>query len=90
MTVTTLGTPGDCRSVRDRERARAGTSRGGYRTASRGDAEGRPERADLYSMRRWRPSAERRKYSAFGVPASAERPRPRSHSVAGRPALGWL
>jgi hypothetical protein len=45
MTVTALGTPGDCRSVRDRERARAGTSRGGYRTASRGDAEGRPERA---------------------------------------------
>jgi hypothetical protein len=25
-----------------------------------------------------------------GVPASAERPGPRSHSVAGRPALGWL
>jgi hypothetical protein len=28
--------------------------------------------------------------SAIGVPASAERPRPRSHSVADRPALGWL
>jgi hypothetical protein len=25
-----------------------------------------------------------------GGPASAERPRPRSHSVAGRLALGWL
>jgi hypothetical protein len=65
MTATALGTPGDCRSVRDRERARAGTSRGGYRTASRSDAEGRPERADLYSMQRWRPPAERRKYSAI-------------------------
>ena len=28
--------------------------------------------------------------SAIGAPASAERPRPRSRSVAGRPALGWL
>ena len=26
---------------------------------------GRPERVDLYSMRRWRPPAERRKYSAI-------------------------
>jgi hypothetical protein len=42
--------------------AAVGTAR-----ASRDDAEGRPERADLYSMRRWRPSAERRKYSAFGA-----------------------
>jgi hypothetical protein len=66
ITVTALGTPADCRSVRDRERATR-TNRGGYRTAPRG-AEGRPERADLYSMRRWRPPSERRKYSAFGVP----------------------
>jgi hypothetical protein len=28
--------------------------------------------------------------SAIGVPASAERPRPRSHSVADGPALGWV
>ena len=56
------GHPADRWSVRNRERARR-TSRGRYQTAPRG-AEGRPERADLYSMRRWRPPAERRKYSA--------------------------
>jgi len=30
-----------------------------------GGAEGRPERADLYSMQRWCPLAGRRKYSAI-------------------------
>jgi hypothetical protein len=34
MTVTALGTPGGCRSVRDRDRAHAGPRGGGYRAAA--------------------------------------------------------
>ena len=49
-----------------------------------------PELDDLCSTRRQSQIAASRKYSAFGVPASAERSRPCSHSVADRPALGWL
>jgi hypothetical protein len=94
ITVIALGTPADCRSVRDRERATR-TNRGGYRTAPRG-AEGRPERADLYSMRRWRPPSERRKYSAFCFRAGdgARQGMLTLSSGRGRPAvacrrLGW-
>jgi hypothetical protein len=84
ITVTAAGTPADCRSVRDRERATR-TNRGGYRTAPRG-ADGRPERADLYSMRRWRPPSERRKYSAICSPFVTNWPVLSSRSVIGHGA----
>ena len=61
------GQPGDCRSVRDRQRASAGPA-AGCRTALRGGAEDRPEPAYLYSMRRWRPPMERCEYSAGRSP----------------------
>jgi hypothetical protein len=50
----------------------------------------RPEMGVLHHLLIANPSSSDDAESAFGVPASAERPRPRSHSVADRPALGWL
>jgi hypothetical protein len=46
---------------------RAGSNRGGCRTTPpvAGSAEGRPGRADLCSIRQWRPSSEKCKYSAI-------------------------
>jgi hypothetical protein len=50
----------------------------------------RPEMADLRAAACVTDTTVSRADSAVGVHASAERPWPRSHSVAGRAALGWL
>jgi hypothetical protein len=55
-----------------------------------GSCSGRAEQNNLHAARFAFGTDTTRAESAIGVPASAERPWPRSHSVAGRPALGWL
>lgn len=62
----------------------------GWNYVGRASFDDMHNRAIGYSPQALDIPSDARAESAIGVPAIAERPRPRSHSVAGRPALGWL
>jgi hypothetical protein len=64
MTVTAVASPVTAEAFVIASEPAPGPA-AGCRIALRGGAEDRPEPAYLYSMRRWRPPAERCEYSAL-------------------------